>query len=111
MGWIVQLFTDFGEYKENEICSVLPNLYEELEKRLKQDPDYEEGDDFDGEFDYELSVVVAGTHGTQSWGWPGKDKVIIAHGGLNGACYPETILAFLYETAATLRDKLNGQDQ
>ena len=33
---------------------------------------------------WEISVVRPGTHGTISWGWFGKDKLLISHNG--GPC-------------------------
>jgi len=29
---------------------------------------------------FEISVLIEGTHGQQSWGWSGTDKIIILEG-------------------------------
>lgn len=47
------------------------------------DPDITEdmiydNEDEELELGYELSVVVEGSHGTKSWGWPGEEKIILA---------------------------------
>lgn|GEM_PF-4998222 len=35
---------------------------------------------FKGDGEHEISVVKEGTHGTESWGWSGDDKIILVHG-------------------------------
>jgi len=60
--------------------------------------------------DYEISVVRAGSHGVKSWGWMGRDKLLIAASGpCRDGVHPFVWQKYL-EMANELRDLMNGKE-
>lgn len=64
--------------------------------------EYEEGE---GEPGYELSVVLDGSHGVKSWGWPGDDKIILADTDMQ---YTKKQFDLLMKYAEKMAEELNG---
>lgn len=73
--------------------------------KVKLDTDFIEDE---GEF--ELSVVVEGSHGDSSWGWPGEDKIMLLEGHLNDDYSMKTI-KLVKKYAKLLCNELNAKEK
>lgn len=77
---------------------------------------YEEDKDEDyyeeGEYPFELSVVVENSHGHVSWGWADDEKIMLLHGGdLNGGQYSDATIERVKRLAQILCDELNAEER
>jgi hypothetical protein len=76
-----------------------------MTKWVVQEWDYRDDED---EPCYELSVVVEDSHGTRSWGWPGRDKVILVE---DEETYPDEMLSKIKKAAEFLCELLNNKEK
>lgn len=63
------------------------------------------------EGNWELSVVVRGSHGVRSYGWHGDDKLAVAHSG--GPCrtkYHPSVATQLRKVARFICDEMNASE-